>query len=52
MTVPHDVLDLGSAGNPHISQRPVIELRQRHDGPLDLPFPAPMSPARSGGVIN
>jgi hypothetical protein len=52
MTVPHDVLDLGSAGNAHIAQRPVIELRQRHDGLLDLPFPSPMSPERSGRVIN
>jgi hypothetical protein len=44
MTVPHDLLDLGSAGNTYISQRPIVEFRQGRDGPLDLPFPAPMSP--------
>ncbi len=52
MTIPHDLLDLGSAGNTHISQRSVIELRQCRDGVPDLPFPAPMSPERSGRAVN
>jgi hypothetical protein len=51
MAVPHGLLDLGSARNAHIAQRPVIELGQGFDGLLDLPFPAPIGPERSCVVI-
>jgi hypothetical protein len=44
MTVPHDLLDLRSAGDTHVEQCLIIEVRQGRDRLFDLSFPPPILP--------